>query len=416
MTYRGVRVIISWCVGLVVWTGGSGEAQEAGTQNVAAQAVPEEIKTWVAHTATAQALPPGSYPADQLFGALPPHAPQLLVAETTNGTAPTLTVMASQVYEVPVSDRVHQLAANGDLDDTTRCGRELPFPGLSAGANRAGLKAIWNMLCRNRGGSFEYIAHDLRGSGPNPHRSLVINGRYGFGPQGFGLHAHMLAPGDLKNNQMMAWLPWKRAKAESIYSYVDEMRRSRQGPSIRGERMAGTYVTMEHGLGWEGQYYFYDWTMLGEHPILTVLDSRYTFPRYLPANRWFPDDEWMLRPAFLVVGKRADERAGSGYVALWLDTATFEPLWMILYTAAGSARNITGLTFKWNAEYQRHVMLGESVVELDANGDPEGGTVFEAPFCGVLHYPDRQVKDSDFNGRLLGTKSFSWGYRPAGCE
>ena len=55
-------------------------------------------------------------------------------------------------------------------------------------------------------------------------------------------------------------------------------------------------------------------------------------------------DEWMRRPAFLVVGKRADERAGSGYVALWLDTAIFEPLWAVFYNEAEIARNITGIT------------------------------------------------------------------------
>ena len=407
--YRGVRLLISWYVGLMVWTGGveTNAAQEPPAPEALIEAAPAELRTWVAQTAPSRTLPPGSYPMDQLFDVLPPYIPQLFTTEVASGTVPALEVVASRVYEVPVSDRVHQLAANGDLDDTTRCGRELPFPSLSPSANRAGLKAIWNLLCRNRGGSFEYLAHDLRGSGPNPHRPLVINGRYGFGPEGFGLHANMLAPNDIKNNQMMAWLPWKRAKGESLYSYADEARRARHGPGIRGERMAGTYFTPEHGFGWEGQYYFYDWVMLGERPVLTVLDSRHPFPQYLPGNRWFPDDEWMLRPAFLVVGKRADERAGSGYVALWLDTATFEPLWAVFYNEAGIAQNITGITFKWSAEYQHHVLLGESVVELDAHGNPEGGTVFEAPFCSVLHYPDRHVDASAFSGRLLGTKKFS---------
>lgn len=134
---------------------------------------------------------------------------------------------------------------------------------------------------------------------------LVINGRYGFGSQGFGLHALMLSPNELKGTQMMAWLPWERAKA--------------------------------------------------------VLDSRHTFPQYLPSNRWFPDDEW-------------------------------------------------------SAEYQHHLLLGESAVELDTHGIPVGGTVFEAPFCSILHYPDRHVDASAFSGQQLGNKPFSWGRRPAGCE
>lgn len=415
--HRGIRFLITWYVGLVVSIGGEGfsSAQTSPPQDALVPTVPAELRAWL-EKATPPPLPPGSYSVEQLTAVLPPHAPQLLATEVTNGTAPTLEVVASRVYEVPVSDHVHQLAPNGDLDDTTRCGRELPFPGLAPTADRAGLKAIWNLLCRNRGGSFEYLAHALRGSGPNPHRTLVINGQQGFGPQGFGDHAQMLEPNELKGNEIMAWLPWERAKAESIYSYAVETRRSRLGPSIRGERMAGTYFTLEHGFGWEGQYYFYDWVMLGERPVLTVLDSRHTFPQYLPVNRWFPDDQWRLRPTFLVVGKRADERAGSGYVALWLDTATFEPVWAVYYNQAGIARDITGLTTKWNAEYQRHVLIGESLVELDANGDPVGGTVFEAPFCSVLHHPERYVDSSDFSGKALGTISFSWSRRPAGCE
>jgi len=235
--YRGVRLLISWYVGLMVWTGGveTNAAQEPPAPEALIEAAPAELRTWVAQTAPSRTLPPGSYPVDQLFDVLPPYIPQLFTTEVASGTVPALEVVASRVYEVPVSDRVHQLAANGDLDDTTRCGRELPFPSLSPSANRAGLKAIWNLLCRNRGGSFEYLAHDLRGSGPNPHRPLVINGRYGFGPEGFGLHANMLAPNDIKNNQMMAWLPWKRAKGESLYSYADEARRARHRPGIRGD-------------------------------------------------------------------------------------------------------------------------------------------------------------------------------------
>ncbi len=88
MMYRGVRILISWWVGFVVWTGGSGEAQEAGPQDVPGPAVPAELRTWLTQTATPRALPPGSYPAEELVGVLPPHAPQLLASEATNGTAP----------------------------------------------------------------------------------------------------------------------------------------------------------------------------------------------------------------------------------------------------------------------------------------------------------------------------------------
>ena len=412
------RFLVSWCVGFIVWIGsvGGSIAQESLSPEALIEAAPAELRTWLAQSTSQRKLSLGSYPVDQLFDVLPPHIPQLFAAEIAGGAVPALDVVASQVFEVPVSDHVHQLAANGDLDDTTRCGRELPFPSLSPTVARAGLKAVWNLLCRNRGGSFEYIAHNLRGSGPNPHRTLVINGRYGFGPQGFGFHALMFSPNELKGNQMMGWVPWRRADAESIFMYAVEQRRARQRASARGELMAGTYFTLEHGFGWEGQYYFYDWLMLGERPVLTVLNSRHTFPQYLPGNRWFPDDEWMLRPAFLVVGKRAHNLAGSGYVALWLDAATFEPLWTVFYTDVGIAQSCSALTYKWSAEQQRYLMLGESVIELSDGGAPIGGTVFEAPFCSILHNSGRSVDASDFSGQHLGIKDFSWGRRPVGCE
>ncbi len=416
--HRSVGLLITWYVGFIVGTGGEGFslAQAPVSQDTLAPSAPAELKMWLGKTTPSRTLPPGSYPVDQLFDMLPPYAPQLFTAEVSSGTTPALDVVASRVFEVPVADRPHQLTANGDLDDTTRCGRELPFPGLSPTDARAGLKAVWNLLCRNRGGSFEYIAHHLRGSGPNPHRTLVINGRYGFGPQGVGFHALMFSPDELKGNQIMGWAPWTRTQAETIFMYAIEQRRARQRANARGELMAGTHFTLEHGFGWEGQYYFYDWVMLGERPVLTVLDSRHASPQYLPPNRWFPDDEWMVRPAFLVVGKRAHNLAGSGYVALWLDTATFEPLWTAFYTDAGIVQSFTGLTLKWSAAYQRHVMLGESTVELAADGVPVGGTVFEAPFCSILHYPERHVDASAFSGQHLGTTDFVWGVRPAGCE
>ena len=414
--YRGVRIFISWWVGLVMLTGGSGQAQEAALQDLPGPAVPAELRTWLTQTATPRALPPGSYPAEELVGVLPPHAPGLLASEATNGTVPTLDVVAARTYDVLVSDSVHQLNPNGELDDTTHCGRELPFPGLAPDANRAGLKAVWNLLCRNRGGSFEYLGHTFRGSGPNPHRTLIINGWNGWGPQGFGLRALTLAPGDQKDNEMMGWLPWARDKAESFYVYNMKMRRPRQGSTTRGDKMAGTQFTREHAFGWEGQFFFYDWEMLGERPVLTAFDSRHEFPQYLPVNRWFADDQWMLRPAFLVVGKRAHKGAGSGYVALWLDTVTFEPLWTVFYTEAGVARNILGLTFKWDTQYQRHVTLGMSAVDLDANGVPVTGTVFEAHFCSILHHPDAPADPASYNGQLLGKKPFNWSFRPPGCE
>ena len=76
--YRGVRILFSWWVGLVMLTGGIGEAQEADTQDVPSPAVPAELRTWLTQTATPRTLPPGSYPAEELVGVLPPNAPQLL--------------------------------------------------------------------------------------------------------------------------------------------------------------------------------------------------------------------------------------------------------------------------------------------------------------------------------------------------
>ena len=392
-------------------------AQSAAQESaVPTQAAPAELRAWVTQVAPGTTLQPGSYPLDQLKGVLPPHAPQLLTAETTNGSAPTLDVVAPRVYDIPASERVHQLKPNGELDDTTHCGRELPFPGLSATTERAGLKAIWNLLCRNRGGTFEILGGVARGSGPKPHRSYGYNERYGYGPQGFGVLTHMLFPDDQKGSQTLAWVPWTRNETENLYTYQDELRRVRRVSANRGDQMAGMRLTREQTFMWEGQFFVYDWTVLGERPVLAVLDSQHTFAQYLPRNRWFPEDQWMLRPSLLVVGKRAHKRAGAGYVALWLDTATFEPLWAVYYDEAGTARSILVHTLKWNAQVQRHVTLGQSVVEVDASGVPVAGTVFEAAFCRHLHYPEKSPADaSAYSGHQLG-KKLSWGGLPPGCD
>ena len=94
----------------------------------------------------------------------------------------------------------------------------------------------------------------------------------------------------------------------------------------------------------------------------------------------------------MVVGKRANPRAASAYVALWLDKATFEPLWARSYDDAGVARSIRVLTFKWNAQYRRHVTLGQSTVDLDASGVPVGGSVLRqsiVAFCTIQMRPWR---------------------------
>lgn len=412
-----IRILIAWYVGLVVGTGdeGSSHAQISLPQEALAPSAPAELGTWLEKTASPP-LSPGSYQIDQLTTVLPPHATQLLATEATNGTAPAFDVVATRVYDVPISDHVHQLTPTGELDDTSRCGRELPFPGLEPTADRAGLKAIWNLLCRNRGGSFEYLGHGMRGAGPNPHRSFTNNGRYDYSPKGFGSRSLTLDPDEQKGNQSSTWTPWTRDEEENFYVYQVETRRARPVSTTRSDKFAGTSFTREQLFGWEGQYFVYDWVVLGECSVLAVLDSRHGFPQYFPANRWFPDDQWMLRPTMLVVGKRAHNRAGSGYVALWLDTATFEPLWAVNYDEARTAQSIRVLTFKWNAQYRRHVTLGQSTIDLDTNGVPVTGSVFEAAFCRTLHHPDATADASVFSGKQLGLTMPNWSDLPPGCE
>lgn len=412
---RSFWCFITFCVGLVGGSGGIrvGFAKDSLPQPSAVQSVPAELTAWLA--ASPPALPPGSYSVEQLSAVLPPHAPQWLATEATNGTTPRFDVVATRVYDVPLADHVHQLKPTGELDDTTRCGRELPFPGLEPTADRAGLKAIWNLLCRNRGGSIEYLAHGMRGSGPHPHRAFTNNGRYDYGPTGFSQHALTLAPDEQKGNQMSAWTPWARDGVENFYTYQAELRRVRPMSTTRSDKFGGTYFTREQIFGWEGQYYVYDWTVLGERPILAVLDSHHEFPQYFPVNRWFPDDQWMLCPAIVLVGKRANLRAASAYVVLWLDKATFEPLWAVSYDDAGRASSMRVLTLKWNAQYRRHVTLGQSTVDLDASGIPVGGSVFDAEFCRVLHHPDAPLEASG-SGPQLDQAMPRWSDPPPGCK
>jgi hypothetical protein len=411
MTHRCLCLLASWGLGIVLWA----EAERSSSAH--AHTPPAELQAWLAQTATPHRLPPGSYPLDHLVGVLPPHAPQFLATEVTNGTPLSLDVVTSPVFAVLVSDRVHQLNANGELSDTTRCGLELPFPGLSSTADRAGLKAVWNMLCRNRGGLFEVLGSTLRGSGPNPHRAISSNLRYGYGPQGVGSISQTLSPPEQKGNQSATWVPWRRDGDESLYLYQDEMRRVRRASTIRGDKFAGTNLTREQFYGWEGQFFVYDWTVLGERPVLAVIDSRQEFPRYLPLHRWVPDDHWALRSSLLLVGKRAHRQAGSGYVALWLDLATYEPLWGLYYRDDGTAHSLLVTTLKWNAEHKRHVMIGGSVVDLDTSGPPVAGTVYEVAFCRNVHQPAAFPADaSSYSGLQLGKGPLNWREPPSGCR
>ena len=169
-------------------------------------------------------------------------------------------------------------------------------------------------------------------------------------------------------------------------------------------------------LAGKGSSFFYDWEMLGERPVLTAFDSRHEFPSICPSTAGLQTTSGCSgRPSWWSANAPI-KVPGSGYVALWLDTVTFEPLWTVFYTEAGTARNILGLTFKWDTQYQRHVTLGMSAVDLDANGGPVTGTAFEANFCSILHHPDAPADPASYNGQQLGKKPFNWSHRPAGCE
>ncbi len=420
MTFRTV-LPITCLLGLILWPGNifANDQPTSANPDLTAKIgvrVPPEIQKWMDRTTSLSAIPSGSYPASRLLDYLPPHAPELLETDETGGTPLALEVADPQVFDVPVSERVHQLKPNGELDDTRECGRKLPFPALREDAPRAGLKAIWNLLCRNRGGgTFEYLAHGLRGSGPDPHRTYIINGRKGYGRHGIGLRMLFLAPGDQKDNEMMGWLPLARNQDESIYMYNMQMRRARRGSTNRADKMIGTFLKREQEWGWEAPYHVYNWQLLGTRPVLTVLNSQRTFPRYLSPHHWFPDDRWLVRSAFVVVGQRAHPGAGSEHVAIWLDNATFEPLWVVSYTVEGIAQDILGLIFKWNSKYRRHVVIGKSSVGFNDAGLPIGGTTLEARWCSIVHHPEEIPTPGMFNGQLLGKTPFKWSKRPEDC-
>ena len=112
----------------------------------------------------------------------------------------------------------------------------------------------------------------------------------------------------------------------------------------------------------------------------------------------------MLRPAFLVVGKRAHNGAGSGYVD------------GVLYSSEDPPERLSAkVQVEW-PECQRHATIGKSAFELSANGAPMTGTAFEASFCSILHHPDAVATPAVYNGQQVGKKPFNWSHRATGCE
>ena len=179
--------------------------------------------------------------------------------------------------------------------------------------------------------------------------------------------------------------------------------------------MIGIFLKREQEWGWEAPYHVYNWELLGTRPVLTVLNSQRTFPRYLSPQHWFPDDRWLVRSAFVVVGQRARPGAGSEHVTIWLDNATFEPLWVVSSTVEGIAQDILGLIFKWNSKYRRHVVIGKSSVGFNDAGLPIGRTTLEARRCSIVHHPEEIRTPGMFNGQLLSKTPFKWSKRPENC-
>ena len=105
----------------------------------------------------------------------------------------------------------------------------------------------------------------------------------------------------------------------------------------------------------------------------------------------------MLRPAFLVVGKRAHNGAGSGYVD------------GVLYSSEDPPERLSAkVQVEW-PECQRHATIGKSAFELSANGAPMTGTAFEANsnqsvtcamtyFISAASFPQKTISSSQFVG------------------
>ena len=70
--HRGIRLLITWYVGLVMGTRGEGSSfAQSLAQDGLASSVPAELRAWI-EKAAPPPLPPGSYPVDQLTAVLPP--------------------------------------------------------------------------------------------------------------------------------------------------------------------------------------------------------------------------------------------------------------------------------------------------------------------------------------------------------
>ena len=101
-------------MGLILWPGNivANDQPISAAPDLTARVgvrIPPEIQKWMDRTTALSAISSGSYPASDLLDCLPLHVPKLLETDEMGGTPLALEVADPQVFDVPVSERVHQL-------------------------------------------------------------------------------------------------------------------------------------------------------------------------------------------------------------------------------------------------------------------------------------------------------------------
>ena len=287
--------------------------------------------------------------------------------------------------EYPISEG--RKTANKKFGGQARLGRDhslegftmgRPFPNIDPQDPEAGAKHAWNFHYKHDALegqasfffsywdngeelplSFEGTGWGMRLANRPDHMDRngdIFEQEKRMGAGGF----HVTGPMDYRGIRGLGYAykandrPRDEARDIDIWIYIPDLRRVRRiSGSQRTDPIAGTDMTPEDQMGFQGVVTHFEWEYLGEVDLLAPLDTHlkgYPYSRkenFGPYGFSLANDVWQLRKA-IVIEMKPKKRHPYARKRLWLDKETYVPLYAVAYDRRGELWKLIHMNHHWS--------------------------------------------------------------------
>jgi hypothetical protein len=162
-----------------------------------------------------------------------------------------------------------------------------------------------------------------------------------------------------------------QAKNDDTWVYLPDLRRVRRiSTAQRTDSVQGTDFTQDDLRSFDGVVPQYSWHCLGEQTVLAPFNSKalaYPYTRdynFGPFGFSFASDRWELRDAWIIRFKPKNDDHPYSQKDLWIDKATFEPLYSFAYDRKQELWKIIWHSHRYSEDWH-----GETPETTDPRGE-----------------------------------------------